>query len=266
MPLSPHSYHSPTTPTSIRTSSHPSPPRHPHSPAHTYTQSVRQAPPSPPHSHAHRHVSTVKLRPAQYASLTIQPHHQLCRTQSVAQAGKQNWGFGSITIDYTKYRVPLVVLACLQAFLASGIFYGWSSLYVLFLERGVYSELCDTDQTPHHTSNDSGGQQTNVSTSDVDPICVAQKSALQLIYTVASSVNLIMQLPWGYLLDRMGPRMTSATSLSLVISGFVMLANASHELDLYLPAISLISAAGRKYSLDCSGPCFNDCGDGARAV
>jgi hypothetical protein len=227
--------------TTALTYSKASPPRHPHSPQHTHT-----------HTHAsslHTHQHPTKIRPSQYMSLTIQPHHTLCRTESISHAGSQNWYFSSISIDYTQYRIPLLLLACLQAFLASGIFYGWSSMYVLFLEKGVYSELCDTDQTPHHNTGHSNTTDTtnNLSKSDVNPICVAQKSALQLIYTIASSVNLIMQLPWGYLLDCMGPRMTSSVSLSLVISGFMMLANASQEWNLYLPAVSLISAAGRMY-------------------
>jgi hypothetical protein len=60
-----------------------------------------------------------------------------------------------------RYRVPLLLVACLQAFLTSGIFYGWASLYTLFLDAGVYRDMCQ----PH------------------EQVCSAQKEQLTFIYT-----------------------------------------------------------------------------------
>jgi hypothetical protein len=159
------------------------------------------------------------------------------------------------------------------AFVASGIFYGWAGLYTLFLEAGVYDELCPTPGV----------------------VCGAQKSRLQLIYTgkqknrkinifnvlyfilffmfffyfyffisklliniisyycfvccclVASSVNLCSQLPWGYILDRVGPRKCCALSTSLVIAGFILLSSSARGWgDFYMSAIVLIAGVNTK--------------------
>jgi len=60
-----------------------------------------------------------------------------------------------------RHRIPLLLVACLQAFFGSGIFYGWASLYTLFLEAGVYRDLCEPDQQ----------------------VCAQQKERLSFIYT-----------------------------------------------------------------------------------
>jgi len=77
-----------------------------------------------------------------------------------------------------EYRLPAVIsLLCLlfllvallpAAFFTSGIFYGWASLYTLFLDAGVYSDLCGAS---------GGGEQRGA------PVCAEQKEKLTFIYT-----------------------------------------------------------------------------------
>jgi len=122
-----------------------------------------------------------------------------------------------------RHRIPLLLVACLQAFFGSGIFYGWASLYTLFLEAGVYRDLCEPDQQ----------------------VCAQQKERLSFIYTVASSINLAGQLPWGCILDFLGPRVCNLWSTFLVITGFVLLSLSARGLmDGYMLAMCLIGGAG----------------------
>lgn len=89
----------------------------------------------------------------------------------------------------------------------------------------MYAELCDG------TSGDA--------------VCSAQKERLTFIYTVASSVNLLSQLPWGLVLDFLGPRVCNMWSTVLVMAGFILLAlSAQGVLDAYLFAMCLIGGGG----------------------
>jgi len=111
----------------------------------------------------------------------------------------------------------------LVAFFTSGIFYGWASLYTMFLEQGVYSEMCGSGED----------------------VCEAQKARLSLVYTVSSTVNLCSQLFWGCVLDWLGPRVCNMWSTFLVMVGFVLLSLSSRGvMDGFLAAMVLIAGAG----------------------
>jgi MFS family permease len=93
----------------------------------------------------------------------------------------------------------------------------------MFVCAGVYSSLCDSPAL----------------------ICSSQKSRLELLYTIASSVNLCSQLPWGFILDWFGPRVCCCSALAVVISGFLGLCfSLNSSIDLYLLSICLISGGG----------------------
>ena len=134
--------------------------------------------------------------------------------------------------SHTPLCFALQLPLCISAFFTSGIFYGWASLYTLFLDAGIYSDLC-TQTDGVASEPDAGG------------ICSAQKERLTLIYTVASSVNLLSQLPWGLVLDFLGPRVCNMFSTSLVISGFILLSlSARGVCDGFMLAMCLIGGAG----------------------
>jgi hypothetical protein len=116
--------------------------------------------------------------------------------------------------------------------LCSFLMLGWASLYTLFLESGVYSSHCP------------GGGWDNGDGSEHE-VCAAQKERLSFIYTVASSVNLCSQLPWGLVLDFLGPRVCNLWSSFLVITGFMLLSlSARGVVDGFLPAMVLVAGGG----------------------
>jgi len=127
-----------------------------------------------------------------------------------------------MSMNYPLYRNWLLFLACFQTFLASGIIYGWASLYTLFIETNVYGERCPKDE----------------------PFCDAQKAGLHMIYTVASSLNLASQLPWGYILDKWGPRVCLSLSMFGVIIGLFVLGIAAPDNDTYLLGVAIFGASG----------------------
>lgn len=104
---------------------------------------------------------------------------------------------------YRRHRWLMLGFACLQAFLASGIMYGWAALYSLWLHSGVYNELCSADYSGQRQPGDGDSLMDHSSTIKGDGstsflICELQKRRLQQIFTIAASVNLVAQLLWGW--------------------------------------------------------------------
>lgn len=68
-----------------------------------------------------------------------------------------------------RYRLPLLALACVQAFLCSGIFYGWPALYALILEEGGMTHTCT--------------RSSETKTMEENHACQTDKEKLNLVYT-----------------------------------------------------------------------------------
>ena len=77
-------------------------------------------------------------------------------------------------------------LSCVQVFTSAGIIFGWASLLVILKDAGVYASLCASGATL--------------------ATCTRRDQALQLIFTFASSMNMIANLTSGLVMDRYGPR------------------------------------------------------------
>ena len=122
----------------------------------------------------------------------------------------------------TRKRVLLLALGMFQCFATSGIIYGWTSLDQLFVNEGVYSNLCPP------------GNQT----------CSAQNLRFNLIFTISSNINLAAGLLMGYILDRWGPRACVVQSMACVLGGCICVAFGSPTLDLYMAGMILIGFGG----------------------
>src|SRR5437868_2104212 len=100
----------------------------------------------------------------------------------------------SSSSDVSRWRYVYIAIAVVQAMLASGIIYGWASLYTLLLDDGVYHDLC----APADPLRPPAPDQVTTHVELEDTVCDAQKTEVQWLYTVASSSNLIAQLWWGW--------------------------------------------------------------------
>lgn len=126
-------------------------------------------------------------------------------------------------VDFSRHRYRLVVLACLQSVLISGIFYGWPSLETLIIESNSLQYLC-LDQP------------------DPTVVCPAVKTRLRTIFASASTANLLAQLPTGFLLDFAGPKLCCGIC-SLVVTLCMLLLSSGFP-SFILPAIVAMAAAG----------------------
>ncbi|KAL7748928.1 hypothetical protein RI367_005576 [Sorochytrium milnesiophthora] len=123
----------------------------------------------------------------------------------------------------------LVVGTAASVLLSGGITFGYSSLKLVFLDLGVYSNIC----LP--------------SPSGSIPQCTAQYSKLDLMNTLNSGVSSLLVIPSGWLLDRFGQRPTFAGAHALMIVGLVMMALSLQydpAFSMYTPAYVFIGLGG----------------------
>ena len=95
-------------------------------------------------------------------------------------------------------RQLLQVSALLQNLLAGGAVFGWSSLLPLLQRQGVLSWLCEDPLAGNVTL-------TTKTNGEVE-VCEEQELQFLGIWTAGSVAAMFSGLPWGLLLDTMGPR------------------------------------------------------------
>eukprot|EP00937_MAST-01D_sp_MAST-1D-sp2_P002430 g2430.t1 len=141
----------------------------------------------------------------------------------------------------TKAQAPrfnrwlLITLNSVQVFTSGGVIFGWASLQQVLSASGVYASYCR-----------GGGVGGNAWHSDRPPQCGARDTQLQMIFTVASSANMVANLLSGLVMDRWGPRVCKLFSHACIITGSAMLAlwTPDRTDGLVLPAMSLIGYGG----------------------
>ena len=122
-------------------------------------------------------------------------------------------------------RWLIFILSCVQVFTSAGIIFGWASLLIILKDAGVYASLCSSGTTLAS--------------------CTQRDQALQLIFTFASSMNMIANLTSGLVMDRYGPRACKLLSHACIIGGSILIAAWNDSRDyLVLPGMTLIGYGG----------------------
>jgi hypothetical protein len=95
----------------------------------------------------------------------------------------------------------LLVLGYIQIFLCSGIVWGWGALQSVLIREGAFGDLCkEGEQFP----------------------CESQLAKLSLVFIMGSTGIYTSNIPFGLLLDKCGPKLTSCVAALVLSFGFAL--------------------------------------------
>eukprot|EP00914_Ancora_sagittata_P008837 GHVO01017112.1.p2 GENE.GHVO01017112.1~~GHVO01017112.1.p2 ORF type:complete len:486 (+),score=71.50 GHVO01017112.1:2297-3754(+) len=120
-------------------------------------------------------------------------------------------------------RLTVYSLAC---FFNTCIYYGWQQWSMMIFRRGAYEWLCTDEER----------QEGNM------PVCDAQDSKVQFMYTISSSMEYTFGLIAGIILDNVGPRVCAIIGELIWGAGMLILAFCSQDFQGYMPAAVMIGA------------------------
>ena len=125
-----------------------------------------------------------------------------------------------------------IITANIENLLSGGLLFGWSSMNYVFTEEGYFNSTCN-DSTLQSNSNTS------------TLICPEQQYNLQLVYTIAGSLNLVFQIVGGVILDRFGTWFMRTIGCLLFIIGCLFFAFSTTNISWVLyPALALLAIGG----------------------
>ena|SRR3990167_6137760 len=113
-------------------------------------------------------------------------------------------------------KLVLAVLVLLQAFLISGIGFGWGSMSIFLEREGVYSSECTVNKLMKSILSTTPSSNSRA--------CEEQASAIQLLFTIGLFFYAIFSLPTGYIIDKFGCSVTMLLGNVSVIIGMVLYA------------------------------------------
>lgn len=122
-------------------------------------------------------------------------------------------------------RTLQISTALLYCLFSVGICFGFAALKPILIASGVYSKLCIHAEGVHSQ-------------------CIEQEITLNQMFTWAAVGTNVSAFPIGLLLDRYGPRTTSIIGSLLILLGSIGLAVASEQLDIYIPAYTILATGG----------------------
>ncbi|OEH77644.1 uncharacterized protein LOC34623509 [Cyclospora cayetanensis] len=119
------------------------------------------------------------------------------------------------------HRYVLLAVYIIYVAISARVLFGWPHLSNMLLEDGAYSWRCKGEPLVD-------GRRYK---------CLRQDSAVQTLFTIGVGVSFSCSLISGMLLDWGGPKLTACIGQLLSTLGWVLLAFANEERQLYIPAI-----------------------------
>eukprot|EP00299_Pterocystis_sp_00344_P016195 c8122_g1_i2.p1 GENE.c8122_g1_i2~~c8122_g1_i2.p1 ORF type:complete len:507 (+),score=119.46 c8122_g1_i2:43-1521(+) len=124
----------------------------------------------------------------------------------------------------------LVVLNLLGNLFFSGMIFGWGSLMLIFEQDHVFERGC------HKTESDDK--------------CRKQENLLTAMYTAASTAQPLVSFGCGYLVDKMGPRVSNIACFCILTTGSLILALAGPENRILFFGFCLVGIGGILHSVN----------------
>jgi len=115
-------------------------------------------------------------------------------------------------------RLAIIVSAVIACLLNAGLVFGYSAIYPAFVSFNVFHDRCPAD-------------------SSTDDVCPAQSLALTSMFTLATSMLNIVTLPFGTILDKVGPRANAAAMSFIVMLGSLLFAAGGYGMRSYAYSI-----------------------------
>ena len=151
------------------------------------------------------------------------------------------------TTEITTFkRIMYIVLAFLFTITTSGVIFGFSPLLLILENEGVYNNLCikqngtRIEDSHIFTKINRFGEESRT--------CPAQIKALNLMFVIASTAFACMTLPAGFILDKLGPKITCAIG-SIIFGAGVALFAISDPKGLNLFTIGFVLMGSGKFIL-----------------
>jgi MFS family permease len=116
----------------------------------------------------------------------------------------------------------LVALGFLQMLMSSGIVWGWAALQAVLIDDGVYADKCRKPFPPVTALGDDA------------TTCNNQLDALHLVFVAGSVGVYISNLPFGFSLDHLGPRITAIAASLTMLAGVLAMAFDEYALGYFL--------------------------------
>mmetsp|Transcript_18852 Transcript_18852/g.20983 ORF Transcript_18852/g.20983 Transcript_18852/m.20983 type:complete len:491 (-) Transcript_18852:7-1479(-) len=152
--------------------------------------------------------------------------------------------FQTFQIDLTNKvtRAFALVVVVFFGSTTCGILFGWASMQLVYKSEGVYLSLCPAPEATNSTL--SPLNTTAINGTDTSTGCEEQELRLNLVFTISTSVLLLMNVPLGYVVDYIGPRLTSLLGFIGLIFSSILIAFGSPSFDSYIPGFIFLSISG----------------------
>ncbi|CAL9729893.1 hypothetical protein MOUN0_I01640 [Monosporozyma unispora] len=137
----------------------------------------------------------------------------------------------------TRVKLLQVVSASLWCLGSAGIIFGFAAFKIILIQEGVYSDRCVIDQTVPSKE-----------------ACIAQDLKLNDMFTISAALTNLMALPVGYILDRVGPRISGILGSICLFLGscFFIMANSWYPtIDPYLMGYIMFAMGGPFVFISC---------------
>jgi hypothetical protein len=119
-------------------------------------------------------------------------------------------------------KLLLMIIFCLNGFLAQSVFVGWPSILKVYKEEGYYSNYC-LNSTLSSNLTTSAFNLTVSSLNGTAFSCLAQDDRFNTVYTVAASCSFFGSMVFGFILDIFGPKVSGTISNCFILLGVIFL-------------------------------------------
>ncbi|CEM40057.1 unnamed protein product [Vitrella brassicaformis CCMP3155] len=106
---------------------------------------------------------------------------------------------------YREARFWVVSISLFHLLISSGLGMGWGATTIMLLEANVYSHMCTEESFDPETGS-----------------CEEEAVHLNLIFTVCVAFQMVLGLPLGIILDRIGPKMVFWMHLTLTVGAYLV--------------------------------------------
>ena len=134
-------------------------------------------------------------------------------------------------------RWLLLLLFLIVTFIRGSTYWGWTGFQDLLYKSGAYAWTCEGE----------GAAAENISYQKIGEgiyvDCPARKNAINNLYTIAFAANFIFSAFGGFILDRVGPKITLLGATLLDAAGWCLLSVSSQAFPAYIASFLLIGMA-----------------------
>ncbi|KAL8431959.1 hypothetical protein Efla_002796 [Eimeria flavescens] len=131
-------------------------------------------------------------------------------------------------------RFVLLILFLLVIFIRGCTYWGWNGMQDMLYKSGAFEWRCSAD--PAAVTELPVGDKKYID-------CPRRKNAINDLYTTAFAANFIFSVVGGYILDKVGPKLTLLSAVLMDVTGWVLLSVASEHFVSYVPALVFIGMA-----------------------